>query len=150
MSINKELLDLVQANLPLSIESQKIFNQTLESFSNDSIYKDRHSSQDPTLVPIFCAKFLNALEKEGVKIEALDSPGKTWTYRCSNLDFSGYLDLIGIDIEPMIISKLVEIAVLDFKEHKTVSIYSVIPYIDHENKNAFIFIRGTELNLKEK
>jgi hypothetical protein len=148
----EDLINLVQSNYPISSESEKIFTQSIEVAFQDFSSNKEAESQDPTLVPVFCAKFLHLLEKEGVEIESIDSPvdNETRTYRCSNLDFSDYLDLIGLDIEPMIISKLVETAILDLKNYKKVSIYSVIPRIDHVNKNAFVFIRGNDLNLKER
>jgi len=102
-NINK-LLELIQANYPISRESEIVFTQSVDSYFNQVSSNLDYNSQDPTLVPVFCAKFLHLLEKEGVKVISCDAPAETLTYRTNAIDFGGYSEIIGVDIEPMMIS----------------------------------------------
>ena len=142
------LLELIQANYPISKEAEIVFEQSFKSYFNQVSSNLDYQSQDPTLLPVFCAKFLHLLEKEGVKVIAYDKPAETLTYRSSEIDFSGYSEIIGIDIETMLISKLVEISVMELQHNSTVKLCSVIPYIDHKEKKAYVYLRGLGFNQK--
>jgi len=139
------LLELIQTNYPISKEAEIVFEQSFKSYFNQVSSNLDYQSQDPTLLPVFCAKFLHLLEKEGVKVIAHDKPGETFTYRFCAIDFADYSELIGIDIEPMLISKLVEISIMELQHNSTVKLYSVIPYIDHNEKKAYVYLRGLDL-----
>ncbi len=146
-NINK-LLELIQANYPISRESEIIFTQSVDSYFNQVSSNLDYNSQDPTLVPVFCAKFLHLLEKEGVKAISCDAPAETLTYRTNAIDFGGYSEIIGVDIEPMMISALVEQAVKELKHNTTVKLYSIVPYIDYTEKKAYVYLRGMEFSQK--
>jgi hypothetical protein len=142
------LLELIQDNYPISKEAEIVFEQSFRSYFNQVSSNLDVQSQDPTLLPVFCAKFLHFLEKEGVKVIAYDKPAETLTYRSSEIDFAGYLEVIGIDIESMLISKLVEISIMELQHNSTIKLYSVIPYIDHKEKKAYVYLRGLGFSQK--
>lgn len=142
------LLELIQANYPISKEAEIVFSQSYNSFVNSSNSMLNYSSQDPTLMPAFCAKFLHLLEKEGVTIHAHTKPGETFTFRTDPINFESYTEIVGVPIEPIILSSLVDEAVRSLSHNKSVALYTVIPYVDYTEKKGYVYVRG--LNLTQK
>lgn len=117
------LLELIQANYPISKDAEIVFTQSYNSFINHSNSMLDYSSQDPTLMPVFCAKFLHLLEKEGVKIYAHTNPGETFTFRTEPINFESYTEIVGGSFEPIILSSLVDEAVRSLSHNKSVALY---------------------------
>lgn len=138
----KNLIDLVQIHYPMSVNGEKIFKNSLNSFNMQSNNNMNYETQDPLIFPVFVSKIIHELEEFGIILNSLDSPVESFTWITYINTIDGY---IGEYHEEELITSIIADVVDSFKNNTTMEIWTIMPYVNINDKRIECHIRGRNL-----